>query len=95
MVKVRTLAASAALGLAVGIFSPTLAEEPQSVEPTETVLHVQNPFMDIIGKDGYIGVILKSEKDNKFISRCTDGKVIEEKYSSPEKAYNAILSKCI
>ena len=95
MVKVRMLVASAALGLAVGIFSPTLAEESQAVEPTETVLHVQNPFMDIIGKDGYIGVILKSEKDNKFISRCSDGKVIEEKYSSPEKAYNAILSKCI
>ncbi len=62
---------------------------------TQEVLHVQNPFMDVLGKENYIGVILKDKKQDVYLPKCSDGRVINGEFDSPEKAFNAILSKCI
>ncbi len=90
------------LGLAVavvfttGIYTETKAEDFKlNGKNTEEVLHVQNPFMDVLGKEDYIGVILKDKRQDVYLPKCSDGRVINGEFDSPEKAFNAILSKCI
>ncbi len=97
MKKLTTL-----LGLAVatvfttGMFSDSKADEFNlKEENTQELVHVQNPFMDVLGKEDYIGVILKDKKQDVYLSKCSDGRVLHDEFDSPEKAFNAILSKCI
>jgi hypothetical protein len=80
----------------MGILANADAEEISLKDKnTQELLHVQNPFMDVLGKESYIGVILKDKRHDVYLPKCSDGRVIYGEFDSPEKAYNAILSKCI
>ncbi len=88
--KKLAVALGFAVVLSAGLFSNSSAEEN-----TQELLHVQNPFMDVLGNDSYIGVILKDKRQGVYLPKCSDGRIINGEFDSPEKAFNAILSKCI
>ncbi len=97
MRKLTTLFGLAvAVAFTTGIFADSKADEFKlKEENTQELLHVQNPFMDVLGKEDYIGVILKDKRQDVYLPKCSDGRVIHGEFDSPEKAFNAILSKCI
>ncbi len=61
----------------------------------QTVMHVPDPFMDILTENReYIGLILKDKNRKVYISECLKEKKIVGVYSSTEEAYKAIVKNC-
>ncbi len=74
------------------LFTGSFAFVDKDVEP---IIHVSDPFMDVITDNKeYIGIILKLKDKDIYISECLKNKKIVGKFKNTEEAYNAIIKNC-
>ncbi len=74
------------------LFTGSFALVDKDVEP---IIHVSDPFMDVITDNKeYIGIILKPKDKDLYISECLKDKKIVGTFKNTEEAYNAIIKNC-
>ncbi len=79
----------------IGILLAITATFAVTKKDTEPVIHVSDPFMDILTDNKkYIGIILKPRDKDIYISECLEDKKVVGTFNTTEEAYNAIIKNC-
>jgi len=76
----------------LALFAGSFALAGKDAEP---VIHVFDPFMDVLTDNKkYIGIILKPKDKDIYISECLKDERIVGTFKNTEEAYNAIIKNC-